>query len=248
MEEQKEETITLKKTTIWKVSTLVLGLLLIFSIFTGGFGFGNNTPTGGTVLNPPENPNDNQPTTVSKVSLDDDAVLGDANAPVTIVEFSDYQCPFCRRSYTQVYPLLKENFINKGIVKFVFRDFPLSSIHPSALLAAEAAECADDQGKYWEMHDKIFDEENKLGQGTVQFTKEDLKKWASELGLKTEDFNSCLDSEKYAKEVENDFNDGNSYGVSGTPTYFVGNNKNGYKIIGGAQPYQVFEQAINSYL
>ena len=245
MEEQKEETITLKKTTIWKISTVVLGILLLISIFTGGFGYSTNTPTGGTVINPPE---DDEPTKVDKVSLDDDAVLGKENAPVTIIEFSDYQCPFCRRSYTQVFPLLKENFINKGIVKLVFRDFPLTSIHPGALPAAQAAECADDQGKYWEMHDKIFDEQNKLGQGTVPFTNDDLKKWASEIGLNSDDFGSCLDSNKYAKEVQADFNDGNSNGVSGTPTYFIGNEKNGYKVIGGAQPYQVFEQAINQYL
>ncbi len=243
--EEKDEAITLKKTTLWKGSSVVLGLLLIISIFTGGFGFGTDTPTGGTVINPPA---DNEPTSIKEVSLDDDAVLGNKDAPVTIVEFSDYQCPFCRRSYTQVYPLLKENFINNGKVKFIFRDFPLSSIHPGAIPAAQAAECADDEGKYYEMHDKIFDEQNKLGQGTAPFTNDDLKKWASEIGLNSGDFNSCLDSGKYAKEVEKDFNDGNSYGVSGTPTYFVGNEKDGYKIIGGAQPYQVFEQAINEYL
>lgn len=243
--EEKEETITLKKTTLWKGSTVILGLLLIISIFTGGFGFGTNTPTGGTVVNPPA---DNEPTTIAQVSIDDDTILGDKNAPVTIIEFSDYQCPFCRRSYTQVMPQVIANFVNTGKARLVFRDFPLTSIHPGALPAAMAAECADDQGKYWEMHDKIFDEQNKLGQGSVPFTNEDLKKWASELGLNTDDFNSCLDSNKYAKEVEADFADGNSYGVSGTPTYFIGNDKDGYKIIGGAQPYEVFDQAINSYL
>ena len=245
MEEQKEETITLKKTTIWKISAVVLGILFIISIFTGGFGFGDNTPTGGTVLDDTGN---NEPTIIAKVSVDDDPVLGNKNAPVTIIEFSDYQCPFCRRSYTQVYSLLKENFINTDKAKLVFRDFPLTSIHPGALPAAEAAECGDEQGKYWEMHDKIFDEQNKFGQGTVPFTNDDLKKWASEIGLSTGDFNSCLDSGKYKSEVEKDFSDGNAYGVSGTPTYFIGNDKDGYVIVGGAQPYQVFEQAINQYL
>ena len=245
MEEQKEETITLKKTTIWKISAVVLGILFIISIFTGGFGFRDNAPTGGTVLDDTGN---NEPTIIAKVSVDDDPVLGNKNAPVTIIEFSDYQCPFCRRSYTQVYSLLKENFINTDKAKLVFRDFPLTSIHPGALPAAEAAECGDEQGKYWEMHDKIFDEQNKFGQGTVPFTNDDLKKWASEIGLSTGDFNSCLDSGKYKSEVEKDFSDGNAYGVSGTPTYFIGNDKDGYVIVGGAQPYQVFEQAINQYL
>ena len=245
MEEQKkDESITLKKTTLWKLSAVILGLLLLISIFTGGFGFGDNTPTGGVVLNP----EDNQPPKNIKVDLDDDPVLGNKDAPVTIVEFSDYQCPFCRRSYTQVFSLLKENFINNGKVKFVFRDFPLSSIHPAAIPAAIASECADEQGKFWEMHDKMFDEQNKFGQGTVPFTNDDLKKWASEIGLNSDQFDTCLDSQKYLKEVENDFTDGNSYGVQGTPAYFIGNDKEGYTAISGAQPYQVFEQTINSYL
>ncbi len=242
--EEKEETITLKKTTLWKLSTVVLGVLLIISLFTGGFGLGSNTPTGGTVAVP----DNNEPTTIDEVSIDDDPILGDKDAPVTIIEFSDYQCPFCRRSYTQVMPQVIENFVKTGKARLVFRDFPLASIHPGALPAAQAAECADEQNKYWEMHDKIFDEQNKFGQGTVPMTNDDLKKWASELGLNSETFNTCLDSNKYAKEVEDDFTDGNSYGVSGTPTYFIGNDKEGYKIIGGAQPYQVFEQTINEYL
>ena len=246
-ESKKEETVTLKKTTLWKISTVVLGILLLISIFTGGFGLnGNKDDDNGVIIDDSGN---NQPKDV-KVSLDDDPVLGEKNAPVTIIEFSDYQCPFCRKSFREVLPLIKKNFIDTGKVKLVFRDFPLTSIHPSALPAAEAAECADDEGKYWEMHDKIFNEQNKLNPsgGTVAFTKEDLKKWASEIGLDTTKFNNCLDTEKYLKEVQKDFNDGASYGVQGTPAYYVGNEKNGYKLISGAQPYQVFEQAINSLL
>ena len=243
--EKKNETITLKKSSLWKISTFVLFILLIISIYTGGFGYGDDV---GNIKVPNNVPTNEEQTQIDSVSLDDDAVLGNKNAPVTIVEFSDYQCPFCRRSYTQVFPLLKENFINTGKVKFIFRDFPLSSIHPGAVIASQAAECADDEGKYWEMHDKMFDEQNKLGTGTVPITLDDLKKWANELGLDIIKFNSCLDTQKYLKEVEKDFTDGASYGVQGTPAYFIGNDKEGYKIISGAQPYQVFEQAINSLL
>ena len=241
--EKKDETITLKKTTLWKLSTVAFGILFIISIFTGGFGYGDNEDSVQVPTNVPKN---DEPTQIDSVSIDDDAVLGEKDAKVTIIEFSDYQCPFCRRSYTQVFSLIKENFINKGKVKFVFRDFPLCSpgqcLHPGAYPAAQAAECADDEGKYWQMHDKIFDEQNKFGQGTVPFTTEDLKKWASEIGLNTEQFNSCLDSEKYLKEVEKDLVDGSKYGVQGTPAYFIDNEKDGYKIVSGAQPYQVFEQ------
>jgi len=170
-----------------------------------------------------------------QVSEDDDASLGNANAPVKIVEFSDYQCPFCARFYSDTLPDLKKNFIDTGKAKFVYRDFPLS-FHKEAQKAAEATECAEEQGKFWEMHDKIFENQGAIGVDS-------LKTYASELGLDTNQFNSCLDSGKYASEVQKDFSDGKAAGVSGTPTFFV----NGKKLV-GAQPYEAFEQIINQEL
>ena len=122
------------------------------------------------------------------------------------------------------------------------RDLPLS-IHPSAMPAAQATECAEEQGKFWEMHDKIFEEQDKLGRGTVQFSVSDLKRWAGEIGLDTNSFNSCLDSEKYKGEVENDIKDGSLVGVSGTPSIFV----NG-RLVVGAQPFDVFKSLIEGGL
>lgn len=170
-----------------------------------------------------------------KVSVDDDPVKGQANAPVTMIEFSDFQCPFCGRFFQQTLSKIEENYIKTGKVKFVYRDFPLS-FHPQAQAAAEAAECADEQGKFWEMHDKIF-------QNQQSMSEESYKKWAEEIGLDTEKFNNCLDTGKYAQEVQKDFQDGQKAGVSGTPTFFI----NGKKIV-GAQPYQVFQQAIEAEL
>jgi protein-disulfide isomerase len=119
MEEQiqgkKEESIQITKSTLWQVISGVLGLVLIISIFTGGFGFGSNSPTGGTIVNDPNNQG-NVPTGPVDVSADDDAILGDKNADVTIIEFSDYQCPFCRKFWTETLPELKTNYINKGTV------------------------------------------------------------------------------------------------------------------------------------
>lgn len=170
-----------------------------------------------------------------QVSEDDDAFLGNANAPVKIVEFSDYQCPFCARFYSNTLPDLKKNFIDTGKVKFVYRDYPLG-FHEDAQKAAEATECAEDQGKFWEMHDKIFDNQRAIDVNS-------LKTYASELGLDTDQFNSCLDSGKYASEVQKDLSDGQAAGVSGTPTFFI----NGKKLV-GAQPYEAFEQVINQEL
>jgi len=178
----------------------------------------------------------------AEVSADDDAFLGDEDAPVVLIEFSDYQCPFCRSFWRDTLPLIKSEFIDTGKVKFVYRDLPLA-IHPSAMPAAQATECAEEQGKFWEMHDKIFEEQDKLGRGTVQFSVGDLKRWAGEIRLDTSDFNSCLDSEKYKGEVENDLNDGRLVGVSGTPSIFV----NG-RLVVGAQPFSVFQSLIEGEL
>lgn len=176
------------------------------------------------------------------VSTDDDAYLGDKDAPVVIVEFSDYQCPFCRSFWRDTLPLIKSEYIDTGKVRFVYRDFPLD-MHPGAMPAAQATECAEEQGKFWEMHDKIFIEQEKQGGGTVQFGVDDIKKWAGGIGLNISELSSCLDSQKYAEEVKKDLKDGQTAGVSGTPGFFV----NG-RLVVGAQPFSVFKTIIDEEL
>jgi len=243
----KEETITIKKESIWKYSTFILAAVLIVGAFVF---FTNKDTTTGTETQPGQQ----VPSTGGKVevSVDDDAVLGDENAKVTIVEFSDYQCPFCRKFWTETYPQLKSEYIDTGKAKIVFRDFPLTQIHPAAQAAGEAAECARDVGKsndaYWKMHDKMFSEQNILDSGsatgavtkTVTFSSTELKKWAKDLGY---DIDSCLDSGKYKSEVGKDLTQGASYGVQGTPAFFV----NG-KLLSGAQPFSAFKAAIDAEL
>lgn len=189
----------------------------------------------GDVIQQPSGPaaiGNNQKVTVS---VDDDPVLGDQNAPVTIIEFSDFECPFCKRFFSNTLPQLTREYIDTGKVKLVYRDFPLS-FHPNAQKAAEAGECADDQGKFWEMHDKIFENQQAIGIA-------DLKSYAASLGLDTSEFNSCLDSGKHVKEIQKDISDGSKYGASGTPTFFI----NGIKLV-GAQPFSAFQQIIESEL
>ncbi len=180
-----------------------------------------------------------------EVSADDDPFLGPANAKVTIIEFSDYQCPFCRSFWRETLSQIKQEYIDSGkSVKFVYRDFPLSSIHPLAQKYAEAAECTQDQNKYWEMHDKIFQEQDKLGRGTIgNYAVSDIKRWAGELGLNGSEFNQCLDSGKYAEEVKKDFDDGSKAGVNGTPTFFI----NGKSLV-GSQPFESFKAIIDQEL
>ncbi|OGE75465.1 MAG: hypothetical protein A3C85_03140 [Candidatus Doudnabacteria bacterium RIFCSPHIGHO2_02_FULL_48_21] len=177
------------------------------------------------------------------VSADDDAILGNENAPVTIIEFSDFQCPFCRKLWRETLPQLKSQYIDTGKAKFVYRDYPLSSLHPSAQKAAEAAECAGDQGKYWEMHDKMFEQQDKQGENTVEFSVADIKTWAGQIGLDKAAFDSCLDGSKYQAEVEKDASDAIAAGLTGTPGTIV----NG-RLLRGSQPFEAFKAVIEEEL
>lgn len=227
-----KETVEINKSTLKNGAIIVLAVLLVVSMFTGGFGIGKGDNITAKAVDVPAK---TQPGVDMEALMDDDAVKGDEDAPVTIVEFSDYECPFCARFYSQTYNQIKEDYIDTGKVKLVFRDFPLG-FHKNAQKAAEAAECAGDQGMYYEMHDKLF--ENGVEGGVDSF-----KVYASTLGLDTEQFNECLDSDKYEKEVKQDMSDGQKAGVTGTPAFFI----NGEKVV-GAQPYSVFQEKIEAAL
>ncbi len=176
---------------------------------------------------------------VVDVEVDDDPVIGPKDAKVTIIEFSDFQCPFCRRFWSETLPLIKERYIQTGKARLVYRDFPIDSIHPFARKAAEAAECADEQGKFWEYHDALFADFDSWQQpGTEAF-----KRIAQDLGLEATGFAACVDSEKYAQEVEKDLHDGSRAGITGTPTFFI----NGL-MVEGAMPFSEFEIRIESQL
>ena len=175
------------------------------------------------------------------VSEDDDPVVGKDNAPVTIIEFSDYQCPFCEKFYTESYAQLKKDYIDTGKVRLVFRDFPLS-FHPMAQPSAEAAECVRDVAKtkgkngdevYFKYHNKLFENQADLSE-------DNLKKWAKELGY---NIDTCLSSGKFKDEVAKDEAEGQTAGVSGTPAFFI----NG-KLLEGAQPYANFKTMIDAEL
>ncbi len=177
------------------------------------------------------------------LGVDDDPMLGSATAKVLIIEFGDYQCPSCRMFWKDVEPRLRKEYIDTGKAKLVFRDFPIVQIHPEALLAAMAVDCAGEQDKYWQYHDKVFREQYNKGDDLVRFKAADLKKWAKDTGIDPAKFDQCLDSEKYKNEVLKDKADGDAVSVQGTPTFFI----NGH-VIGGAQPYPAFKTLIDSLL
>ena len=178
------------------------------------------------------------------VSVDDDPVLGSADAKVTMIEFGDYQCPSCRAFWRDIEPRLKKDYIDKGMVKLVFRDFPLTQIHPDAFMAAQAVDCSLDQNKYWEYHNKVFLEQDKQSEeAVVRVTANDLKKWAKDVKMDQAAFAACLDSGKYKEEVSKDMADGNALGIPGTPMFFI----NG-RVIGGVHQYPEYRKIIDDLL
>jgi len=192
----------------------------------------------------PSQPSITQP---YEISIDDDPVKGDPNAPITIIEFSDFQCPFCSRFSSQTLPLLEENYIDPGKVKLVYKDMPLR-IHPNARMAHIAAECADEQGKFWEYHDILFIEQSQWQRLSPSNLDTTLTNFAAGLEMQSTEFQSCMKSPEIAMEVNDDALEARSYGVNGTPTFFIGNEKNGFAILVGAQPYSVFERMIDEQL
>ncbi len=189
-----------------------------------------------------------QPSQPVKISLDNDPIRGDPNAPITIVEFSDFQCPFCARFHTQTLPLLLEEYIDSGKVNLVYRDFPIQSIHPNALPAAVAAECANEQGKYWEFHDTLFEKQSGWSRLDSNAALATFSQYATDVGLKQKQFDSCLGSGKYLEEVQGDLSDGRDYDITGTPGFFIGNDEIGFVKIYGAQPFDSFQRIIDSQL
>jgi protein-disulfide isomerase len=160
-------------------------------------------------------------------------VRGEKNAAVTIVEFSDFQCPFCKAATATMHQVMAQY---AGKVRWVFRDFPIASLHPLANKAHEAARCAAEQGKFWEYHDLLF-------QRSPQLAPAELKQYARGLKLDGDAFDRCLEAGKYQPAVAADLEEGQRLGVSGTPAFFI----NG-RLLAGAQPATAFQQIIDSEL
>jgi len=184
--------------------------------------------------------------------IDDDAVKGDKNAPVTIVEFSDYECPFCGKYYNTTLKEITKNYIDTGKVKYIFRDLPLE-MHHKAIPAANAAECVREQGgdeMYFAYHDTLFEHQSNVQVKTMEELEAhvkkyivDLKKYAADLDIDQDQFNKCFDSGKYHTEINKDMKDAQELGIKGTPAFYI----EGEPIV-GAVPYSVFEAAIEEAL
>lgn len=160
------------------------------------------------------------------------ATLGDPSAPITMVEFSDYGCPFCRLYSSSAFPELKADYIDTGKIYYVFKDFPVVSSHPQAVIAAHAAECAGEQNKYWDMHGKLFATPDEWDT-TEDVARSNFTRYAEVLGLDVNAFNQCIDQQRFADEIAQDFSEGRTLGLAGTPSFII----NG-KLLQGARPIE----------
>ncbi|MBW2972808.1 DsbA family protein [Candidatus Woesearchaeota archaeon] len=230
--------IKISKITLWQGLSGILFVLLLVSIFTHGFGIGG-TPTGAAPAEPAAKPAEPaEPAvklTVDDVDLEGVPFIGEEDAEITMVIYDDFQCPFCARFEQQAWLEIKEKYIDTGKAKFYYKHFPLG-FHSHAQLAAEASECAHDQGKFWEYHDLMFENQ-------ADINEEQMKTWAEELELDMDDFNSCLDTHKYAEKVKLSMAEGQKVGVKGTPSVLVED-----ELVVGAQPFDNFKKVIDKKL
>ena len=245
--EEKEIVINLDTIAI-PGAIIIAGLIIAGAIF-----FTNKGNVGGTDTNT-DNNNPTQETFVeAETNIDDDAYMGDKKkAKVAIVEFSDYECPFCKRHFQETSPQLIEEYVDTGEVIIVFRDFPLGFHDPAATLEARAAECArslSDNATYFKYHDLVFN--NTPGNG-AGLSNDVLIGYAGELGLSTDKFSTCLSGTDFKDEIAKDMADGSEAGVSGTPAFIIGKlGSDGLvkgKLISGAYPFETFKEIIDEYL
>jgi len=192
------------------------------------------------LLAPNETPQEEKITTQSLIQ-NGSPIMGNPNAPITIVEWGDYQCTFCYKFHQSSKDILIEEYVNTGRINFVFRDFPLNG--PGSVLAAQASYCADDQGKYWEYHDEIY--KNWAGERTGWVTRQSLDQFANTVGLDLIQFSKCLDDKKYQQRVLENEKFGVKIGIKATPSFLIFNNEKITKVEGN-QPFSVFRQVIDA--
>jgi len=188
----------------------------------------------------PESENDSKLLTISKLIENGSPVLGNSNAPITILEWGDYQCTFCYKFHQNTLDTIDNDFIKTGKVKIIFKDFTLNG--PDSILAAEASYCAEDQGKYWQYHNELYN--NWAGEKTGWITRDSLDRFAITVELDLLEFNLCLDEHKYQNRVITHYEFGKEIGIDATPSFLVFNDQKIIKIRGN-QPLEVFLKTID---
>jgi len=242
------ESVTIKKSTL---NRLIIGVTVaaVVSAFLGGYVLGTETTSSSETIikNSKDTADQSSNKIAGSVNFDIPPFarfIGDESAPISIVEFGDYQCPFCKRFFDQTEPQLMQEYVMSGKAKFYFLDFVI--VGPDSLTLAEGAWCADEQGKYYQYHDYVYSNQGDENSGWG--TPEKVKSFARDLGLDVEEFSLCLDSKKYEERVQQLTALAQGLGSTGTPSTFIGNEELGFTQITGAQPYAVFQQVLDPLL
>ena len=190
-----------------------------------------------------QNPNQSSQEGVTTLTLKQNGspLLGNSDAKITIVEWGDYQCTYCYKFHQSSKDIIIEEYVNTGKVNFVFRDFPLNG--PDSILAAQASYCANDQGKYWQYHDETY--QNWAGERTGWVNRDSLTKFAKTVDLDLQEFNKCMDDEKYKQRVNENEKFGKKIGIDATPSFLVISNNKVVKIVGN-QPLSVFREVLDA--
>lgn len=259
----RKNNVTISRSLFYKIAIIgIIGLMI--SSFLAGYSIRSLTnpityvtvpstlPTLPTNQIAPPYPDPSQlptpvPTSIQNLSLGNSPFLGKANAQVSLVEYSDFQCPFCESFFANTLSHLKTEYIDTGKLKLVYKQFPLE-FHPNAKPAAIASECAGEQNKFWPYHDTLFSNQSSWESLTGNQTRAALINYATNLGLNTKTFQDCYDAKKYEDKINNDISQGSMLGVSGTPSFFVGNDQKNFTSIEGAQPFESFKQIIDQKL
>jgi protein-disulfide isomerase len=258
-----KDSITMSRSTFYKIAIIgIIGLMV--SAFFAGYSLHTLTnpvkyvsvptsiPTTQVAPNLAPTTDPSQlpipiPISIQNLSLGDAPFLGHANAEVSLVEYSDFQCPFCESFFSNALPQIKTEYIDTGKIKLVYKQFPLD-FHQNAKPAAIASECANEQDKFWQYHDMLFSNQSSWEGLTGNQTRMTFISYATNLGLNTESFEECYDAKKYEDKINNDMSQGSVIGVTGTPSFFVGNDEKNYTSIEGAQPFESFKQIIDQKL
>jgi protein-disulfide isomerase len=227
-------------TILLLINTLAVGALLIKVTHLQKLVVSGNLAAAPTAQAPAQGNQAPAPGAKVDVSAGKFPLLGKSDAKVTIIEFADFRCPFCEKFFTDTASQIIKDYVDTGKVKYAFRNYAF--LGPASVVAANAAECANEQGQFWKMHEYFYKNQPSESD-TSMYTVDNLTKIAGQLGIDTNKFNSCLSANKYDKNASADLADGQKAGVTGTPTVFI----NGISVV-GAQPYSAFKTIIDQEL
>ena len=221
---------------------VAIGVMVIVLLISGITGTGQQAASLGRSAS--QSDFSNQNATLNLISDNSSPILGSKDAPITMIEFGDYQCYYCNQFYHDTEPDILKNYINTGKVRLVFKDYTI--IGQDSVNAAHAAHCAQEKGKFWEYHDALYN--NWSGENTGWASSQNLKKFAEQIGLDVNEFNQCMGQSKYISIVQGSVSNAKDLGLTGTPDFFIIAPDNTITKIVGAQPYEVFDNMFKSKL